>query len=611
MCAIPFVQKSTVKDNTSGLARHTRTAPFNLLTAMLVAALCLPTVVFALAHFDFDQKFFVHPGKEIWDFCLIRHEGVYHLYYINVDEGVTGAKSDNLGHATSPDLMHWEIHSPAITRGGGWWENTSVWAPDVVRDEANNRWVMAYTGVDSLNVQRPCIAYSADLYYWIKEPANPLFEPDTLTYFWNPDMEWSAYRDPFLYYKDGEWNMLSTASLRLGTYPGSPRGIIHRLSSTDFANWTDRGVFFESDGDEKWRDLESCQYLEIGGKHHLFLSVYNIGKVTHMVGDSPADWSMLNASIIDSGTAPDIKSFDPGVYILGRWGSGFRPATMTYYSHARFDTIDFSDPTAPVVLKPHPLMREWESYNGFSVLGNPTFGDNPVERGEPSVGLVGNGYFGSLEYYPGPLSGVGAPGAALGPGATGTVLSGVFTIEGDFIDMLVGGGEYPETCYVALEDADTGAILFKETGEDETAMTPRRWNVRSLEGRDVRIRIVDNETSGTGYINVDEIHEIMDAFSHAPASPGRLSPRAVPNPFNPTTEIRFDLPTRSDLQVTIHDLRGREIWRSPAAPREAGPVSIVWRGVDRENRPVASGSYIFRIRRDGVVDGIGKLVLAR
>ena len=65
MCAIPFVQKSTVKDNTSGLARQTRTAPFNLLTAMLVAALCLPTVVFALAHFDFDQKFFVHPGKEI------------------------------------------------------------------------------------------------------------------------------------------------------------------------------------------------------------------------------------------------------------------------------------------------------------------------------------------------------------------------------------------------------------------------------------------------------------------------------------------------------------------------------------------------------------------
>ncbi len=70
---------------------------------------------------------------------------------------------------------------------------------------------MGYTGVDSLKIQRPCIAYSTDLFHWSKEPSNPVFEPDTLTYFWHPEVAWSSYRDPFLYFEDGEWHMLSTA----------------------------------------------------------------------------------------------------------------------------------------------------------------------------------------------------------------------------------------------------------------------------------------------------------------------------------------------------------------------------------------------------------------
>lgn len=567
--------------------------------------------VSALIHFDFEQSFFVHPGKEVWDFCITLHDSIYHIYYINVDEGLKSAISDNLGHASSPDLIHWTIHSPAITISSNSWENYSVWAPDVVRDEINQRWVMAYTGVDSLKVQRPCIAYSTDLFQWTKEPTNPVYEPDSLIYYWSPTTTWSAYRDPYLYFENNEWHMLSSAKARYGEYPGYAKGIIHHLSSPDFINWSDNGILFENDGDVPWRDLESCQYFQLNGKHHLFFSELNVGGVTYISGDDPTEWSMVNKRIIDAGSAPEIETFDGVNYVLGRWTAGYHPLTMIYFSYVRFDTLLFTAPDEPVVFKPHPLAREWADYSGFSALGNPTFHDNPVERGEPSTGLHGNGFWGSREYYPGPLAGIGSPGSSLGPGAEGHLTSAPFTVTGDFIEMLVGGGNYPETCYIALLNAANDSIIFRETGEDQELMTLRRWNTRSLQGQVMKIQLVDIETGPFGWLNVDEIREIEDKVSSVPDTVIPSAAYATPNPFNPATEIRFQMIEAGPVSVTMHDVRGREIWRSAELNLPAGAAVVMWRGKNMDGDPVASGTYIYRITCRSRLLHTGKITLAK
>jgi sucrose-6-phosphate hydrolase SacC (GH32 family) len=567
--------------------------------------------VSALIHFDFDQPYFVHSGKEIWDFCVVKHDSLYHIYYINVDEGDDGAVSDNLGHATSADLVRWDVLAPAITTSSNTWENYGVWAPDVVWDDTGQRWVMAYTGVDSLNIQRACIAYSDDLYNWVKEASNPVFEPDSLSYYWTPTEPWSSYRDPFLYFENGEWNMLSSTKARYGVYPGYAKGVIHRVSSTDFINWTDRGIFFENDGDIPWRELESCQYFQQDGKHHLYFSEFNVGGVTFLCEDDMADWSMANKVIIDAGSAPEVDCFDGENLILGRWSAGYHPGTMVYFSHVRFDTLIYTTPDTPAVYKPHPLARQWDEYFGFSALGNPTFGDNPVERGEPSTGLIGNGFLGTREYYPGPLAGIGSPGASLGPGAEGQITSAPFTVNGDFIELMVGGGYYPQTCYVALLDAENDTIIFSETGEDQELMTARSWNVRAWQGKECKIRIVDAETGPYGWINVDEIREIVDKLSSVPTRTPVLAATASPNPFNPATEIRFQLTETASTWVSIHDLRGRKIWESDRRRLPVGEAVFKWQGTDNENHPVASGSYIYRINIDAQAVHTGKITLAK
>ncbi len=64
-----------------------------------------------------------------------------------------------------------------------------------------------------------------------------------------------------------------------------------------------------------------------------------------------------------------------------------------------------------------------------------------------------------------------------------------------------------------------------------------------------------------------------------------------PNPFNPITTIRYELPLQSDVQITIYDLVGREVTTLLSETQDAGYKSIQWDAIN-----VASGMYFYQIR---------------
>jgi len=575
-----------------------------------------------LVKFDFEQKYFVHPQRQVWDFCVIEHDDVFHIFYHTILESAPGAaNADTIWHATSPDLYHWSILGPVLTVGPDWWDGQAIWAPDVVWDPDQNSWFMAYTGVDDLMVQRTCFAQSPDLGVWTKSLSNPVFEPDSLVYFWSPTENWSAFRDPFLFEMDGQWNMLSTSGLRLGGYPGFKRGIVHRSTSDDLIHWSDAGVFFEHNGEIRWHDLESSQYLQRGDWYHLFFTeqdpAYTDHPTSHIASLTLGNWDMADREVIDLGWAAEIDSFDSGVDIFSRLAKGQDPGTGNWFHVVRFDTLLFTDNGANLTIPmPHPLARNWASWTGGATLANPTFGDNSALRGDEPCGLVGNGWFGSKEYYQGPLSGNGSPGSALGDVALGTLTSHPFIITGDYFRLLVGGGYYPETCYVALMDADADSVLLRETGHGSETMTERIWDVRPYRGMLAVITIVDAEQGSWGHINVDEIEEYIDPLSDAGDDELGEEPTSVtslqdlgprPNPANPATQIRFLLAEAGRVQVNIYDLRGRVIWRSLAVDVQAGQHYVSWNGKGLDGQLVATGVYLYRIQLNNRIASRGKI----
>jgi len=71
-----------------------------------------------------------------------------------------------------------------------------------------------------------------------------------------------------------------------------------------------------------------------------------------------------------------------------------------------------------------------------------------------------------------------------------------------------------------------------------------------------------------------------------------------PNPFNPSTTIRFALPEASQVNLVVYDVNGRAIRTLASGSFSAGMHSVVWDARDDRGREVATGTYIYRIVTD-------------
>ncbi len=75
-----------------------------------------------------------------------------------------------------------------------------------------------------------------------------------------------------------------------------------------------------------------------------------------------------------------------------------------------------------------------------------------------------------------------------------------------------------------------------------------------------------------------------------------------PNPFNPTTSIKFGLPTKSHVSVKIYNLLGQEIATLVDEELTAGTHTTEWNGRDKSNSEVASGIYFYKLIAGDYVD---------
>ncbi|MBI4553917.1 MAG: T9SS type A sorting domain-containing protein, partial [Candidatus Latescibacteria bacterium] len=83
-----------------------------------------------------------------------------------------------------------------------------------------------------------------------------------------------------------------------------------------------------------------------------------------------------------------------------------------------------------------------------------------------------------------------------------------------------------------------------------------------------------------------------------PPAAYRLSQNA-PNPFNPTTTIRYELPRPGQVRLTVYNLLGQEVVTLVDAQQEAGFHTVQWTGLNAARQRVASGVYFYRLTVQG------------
>jgi hypothetical protein len=164
--------------------------------------------------------------------------------------------------------------------------------------------------------------------------------------------------------------------------------------------------------------------------------------------------------------------------------------------------------------------------------------------------------------------------------------------------------EDPWIVQISGDDGQTWVDL------ENTTVSDRAWRLMEFDLSDyialsdrVRVRFIAQDILGESIVEaaVDDVDVLATGFLGADA-PDAATPTRFglgqnrPNPFNPTTTVRFSLAAGAVTQLTIFDVSGRAVRSLVNGALPAGEHAVVWDGRDDMGRSVPSGIYLYKIQ---------------
>jgi phosphatidylserine/phosphatidylglycerophosphate/cardiolipin synthase-like enzyme len=136
-----------------------------------------------------------------------------------------------------------------------------------------------------------------------------------------------------------------------------------------------------------------------------------------------------------------------------------------------------------------------------------------------------------------------------------------------------------------------------ENSNNENTLIVRDGNITNQYLQEFAARYVQFGGTDTITVSVREL---------GPAIPASFAlEQNFPNPFNPTTTIRFHLPSVAPVTLMVYDLLGREVATLVNEPMKAGSYSV-----ELNARNLASGVYFYRLHA-GQFSDAKKLLLMK
>ena len=150
--------------------------------------------------------------------------------------------------------------------------------------------------------------------------------------------------------------------------------------------------------------------------------------------------------------------------------------------------------------------------------------------------------------------------------------------------------------------SNDGIVVINDIGNGNVKVC--YINISPLVGTGDLINIVlQNESTiyalSDFYYNVTEIINIFGNTSIADefAIIGNSKLWNYPNPFNPSTTIKFNLTAEDaeNAELVIYNIKGQKIKQFSDIRNQ---TSVIWNGTDENNRPVTSGVYFYKLITD-------------
>ena len=82
-----------------------------------------------------------------------------------------------------------------------------------------------------------------------------------------------------------------------------------------------------------------------------------------------------------------------------------------------------------------------------------------------------------------------------------------------------------------------------------------------------------------------------------------------PNPFNPTTTLRYSVPELATIELAIYDIQGRLVKTLISEEYSAGWYETNWSGLDQSGNPVSTGMYFAKLQHGKMQQSIKMMYL--
>lgn len=344
---------------------------------------------------------------------MVYHKGIYHLFFQHNPSGNTWGNM-SWGHATSTDLVHWQEQPLAISTD----TQEDVFSGSVVVDKNNTSglgttenppliaiYTSAYKDASPhRGLQAESLAYSLDDgQTWTKYSADPVLNRNSAN-FRDPKVFWYSTAE------GGYWVMAAVEAL-------DHKVLLYK--STNLKDWTALSEFGPANATGGLWECPDLFPLAVDGD------------------PNNVKWVMvvnINPGGVAGGSA--------GQYFVG----SFDGVTFTSETTKPSDALPSGTPVAGF---------NDGTYNGWAVSNEPgnwkngPFTDAPAAGTLPGQNLVGGfvgaGLVNSFNDGDWPLGSMSSPG---------------FTVDSDYINFLVGGGQHPRVSDKLDNTPPPGDLLF-------------------------------------------------------------------------------------------------------------------------------------------------------
>jgi len=214
-----------------------------------------------------------------------------------------------------------------------------------------------------------------------------------------------------------------------------------------------------------------------------------------------------------------------------------------------------------------------------NTLGSPADGDSVL-----AIGAVD-------------ATGTRASFSSVGPSADGQIKPDVMAMGSG----VIAANPFGPSSYSAVSGTSLSCPLVAGVAALLLELRPSATNIELMDALRQTASRASTPDREYGYGIVDALaasNWILSGIGGTPRGGVILHP-AQPNPFNPSTTIRYEIATASRVNLAVFDVRGALVATLVDETEPAGVKSVVWNARSQNGDALASGVYLCRLIANG------------